>query len=68
MSDLKGLPAAAKEGLRAKRHPSGPFLILFPGSWEADQAAYALAERYGRVRWTPKGWTIDRPQLRLPGF
>jgi hypothetical protein len=63
---VRALPASERRQVRARRHPDGGTWI----TWHTEAGArivQALADKYGTREWTPDGWVIHRPQMRLPG-
>jgi hypothetical protein len=71
-AELRALPPAAKQEIRAKRHPwiARPMLILRASSSEGDRLLRDLVDRFGECWWERGRWRVRRVQLRfpLPGF
>lgn len=64
--DIRRLPPEIRRALRVRRHPDGG-LVVYARSRAAVDVLRDLIDRYGTRVWGPGGWTVQRPQLRLPG-
>jgi hypothetical protein len=65
LDDIRALAFTSRD-LRARPHPDGGVWVSAKSD-EARRAIDKLIECYGTRLWGTAGWSVRKPQLRLPG-
>jgi hypothetical protein len=66
LDDIRGLGLAPRS-IRARPHPDGGVWVSAKSD-DAKRAIGKLIDRYGTRVWGATGWSVRKPQLRLPGM
>jgi hypothetical protein len=64
---LRSMPSDRRTTVRALRHSDGGVWMTAIKS-DGETLILELAALFGTKSWGPRGWVLQRAQLRLPGI